>query len=517
MTPELVFQQALNGLSFGALLFILASGLSLVFGMMDVVNLAHGAFYMLGAYVALSVVQLTGSFWIALLAAPLALALLGLVIEPLLLRRNNDAALRTPVRAGRGPCRPRGGHRGTGLRSAARNGHRSGAALFARRRGGRWPRDPQRRGRRKPLGRARRHVRQGPVPGRRARGHLCDRRSGAPSEADRPAGPDPRRAMRPLVRSALVAVAAVALVTFPYWSAPWESTRFATTLLRDALVLAIFALSLDLLVGRAGMPSLGHAAFFGAGAYAAGIAGQRLATDQLAVTLGAAAFVAALLALVIGVLVVRSEGIFFLMLTLALAQIVFSIAFQWTAVTGGSNGLSGVGRPMLATVDFSSPDLMYVLVSITFVAAALLVWALARSPYGRALSGVRENERRMRALGYDTARLRLSAFVIAGTIAGIAGALSAYSTRFVSAQDAGLGNSVRAFVTVLVGGAGMLGGPIAGSAVVSFIERVVPSLLPVELRISEAILGLVFIAFVLFARQGIVGLGRSAWLRVRTR
>jgi branched-chain amino acid transport system permease protein len=305
-------------------------------------------------------------------------------------------------------------------------------------------------------------------------------------------------------------------VTFPYWSSPFAS-RFATTLVRDALILAIFALSLDLLVGRAGMPSLGHAAFFGGGAYAAGIAGQRLATDQLAVTLGSAALVGALLALVIGVLVVRSEGIFFLMLTLALAQIVFAIAFQWTAVTGGSNGLSGIGRPMLASVDFSTPDLMYVLVAVTFVLTALVLWGLARSPYGRALIGVRENERRMRALGYDTARLRLSAFVIAGTIAGIAGALSAYSTRFVSAQDAGLGNSVRAFVTVLVGGAGTIGGPIVGSALVSLIERVVPSLLPPDLRISEALLGLVFIGFVLFARQGMAGLGRSAghWVRHR--
>src|SRR5206468_2104919 len=130
---------------------------------------------------------------------------------------------------------------------------------------------------------------------------------------------------------------------------------------------------------------------------------------------------------------------------------------------------------MLATLDLSSPDLMYVLVAITFVVAAFAVWGLARSPYGRALIGVRENERRMRALGYDTARLRLSAFVLAGTIAGIAGALSAYSTRFVSAQDAGLGNSVRAFVTVLVGGAGTLGGPILGSALVSLIASVAPS------------------------------------------
>jgi branched-chain amino acid transport system permease protein len=323
--------------------------------------------------------------------------------------------------------------------------------------------------------------------------------------------------MRSLLRWALVAMAAAALVAFPYWSAPWESTRFATTLVRDGLILAIFALSLDLLVGRAGMPSLGHAAFFGAGGYAAGIASQRLTTDQLPVTLGAAAAFAALLALVIGVLVVRSEGIFFLMLTLALAQIVFAIAFQWTAVTGGSNGLAGVGRPTLATLDLSSPDLMYVLVAITFVLAVLLIWGLARSPYGRALVGVRENERRMRALGYDTTRLRLSAFVLAGTIAGIAGALSAYSTRFVSAQDAGLGNSVRAFVTVLVGGAGTLGGPIAGSALVSVIERVVPSLLPPELRIAEAILGLVFIAFVLFARQGMVGLGRDACHRIQHR
>jgi branched-chain amino acid transport system permease protein len=322
--------------------------------------------------------------------------------------------------------------------------------------------------------------------------------------------------MRPLVRWALATAAAAVLVTFPYWSAPWVS-RFATTVVRDALILAIFALSLDLLVGRAGMPSLGHAAFFGAGAYAAGITSQRLGTDQLPVTLGAAAIVAAILALVIGILVVRSEGIFFLMLTLALAQIVFAIAFQWTAVTGGSNGLAGVGRPTLASLDFSAPDAMYVLVAITFVAAAAVVWGVVRSPYGRALIGVRENERRMRALGYDTARLRLSAFVLAGTIAGIAGALSAYSTRFVSAQDAGLGNSVRAFVTVLVGGAGTLGGPIVGSALVSLIERIVPSLLPPDLRISEAILGLVFIAFVLFARQGMVGLGTYAWLRMRRR
>jgi branched-chain amino acid transport system permease protein len=317
------------------------------------------------------------------------------------------------------------------------------------------------------------------------------------------------------VRWLLVAVAATALITFPYWSSSWESSRFATTVVRDILVFAIFALSLDLLIGRAGMPSLGHAAFFGAGAYAAGIVGQRLETDQLPITLGAAAVVAALLAVVIGTLVVRSEGIFFLMLTLALAQIVFAIVFQWTALTGGSNGLSGVSRPTIAGLDFSAPERMYVLVAIAFCAVALTVWALARSPFGRALVGVRENERRMRALGYDTARLKLTAFVVAGTLAGIAGAMSAYSSRFVSAQDVGIGNSVRALVMVLIGGVGTLAGPVVGAGVVMTIERLLPSALPTDLRISETVLGVVFITFVLLARQGVVGLVRDLWMRAR--
>jgi branched-chain amino acid transport system permease protein len=308
-----------------------------------------------------------------------------------------------------------------------------------------------------------------------------------------------------------VAVTALALITFPIWSSPWESSRYATTILQSMLVVAIFALSLDLLIGSAGMPSLGHAAYFGSGAYAAAIVGQRLASDDLLVGLGAAVLVSALLALAIGAVAVRAAGIFFLMLTLAFAQMVFAIAFQAADITGGSNGFSGVRRPTFVGLDFNDATALFHLVAVIFLLVLLLVWRIRSSAYGRALVGLRENERRMRALGYDTTRLKLSAFVVAGAIAGIGGALQAYSIRFVSTNDVGVARSVEGFVSVLIGGASTLLGPVVGAAVVVFIERVLDS----YITYADAVLGVVFIVFVLVARQGIVGLARVAYTRVR--
>ena len=306
---------------------------------------------------------------------------------------------------------------------------------------------------------------------------------------------------RPTVlRVGVVLVVWAALATFPQWSGFWESSRFVAGIIRQVLIFAIFASSLNLLVGYAGLPSLGHAAFFGGGAYAAAIAAERLGTDQLLVSLGAGVVGAALLALVIGYLAVRALGIFFLMLTLALGQMVFALAFQATELTGGSNGFSGVHRPTFLGIDFTAASDLYVLVSVTFLVVVLLLWRLTTSSYGRALIGVRENERRMRALGYDTRALKLSAFVVAGAIAGIAGALSSYEFRYISPNDVAFGTSVTGFVMVLIGGAGTLLGPVVGAAVVLLIERVLPSQLP-----AQTVLGVVFILFVVFARQGIAG------------
>jgi len=310
----------------------------------------------------------------------------------------------------------------------------------------------------------------------------------------------------------ILAIAAwIVIATFPQWSREWESSRYATGIIRDVLIFAIFAGSLDLLVGRAGLPSLGHAAFFGGGAYAAAIIGQRFQTNELLIGLGAAALVAGLLALVIGFLAVRAAGIFFLMLTLALAQMVYAIAFQATELTGGSNGFAGVRRPALFGVDLGAADTLYLLVAVVFALVTLLLWRVTRSPYGRALVGIRENERRMLALGYDTRTLKLSVFVLAGALAGIAGALSAYAFRFVSPNDVALGTSVSGLVIVLIGGAGTLLGPLLGAAAVLFIERVLSS----SVGFSQTVLGVVFILFVVFARRGLAGLLRDAYGRIR--
>ena len=182
-----------------------------------------------------------------------------------------------------------------------------------------------------------------------------------------------------VARIATVAVAWIVLVTFPQWSTAWESSRFAAGVIRQILIFAIFASSLNLLVGYARLPSLGHAAFFGGGAYAAAIAAQRLGTDELAVGMAAGVAGAALLALIIGFFAVRAVGIFFLMLTLALAQMVFAIAYQATDLTGGSNGFSGVHRPTLFGLDLSAASELYVLVCVVFGLSVLLLWRITTS------------------------------------------------------------------------------------------------------------------------------------------
>ncbi len=287
---------------------------------------------------------------------------------------------------------------------------------------------------------------------------------------------------------------------------PLVLSRYVTVTLTEILIFALFAMSLDLLVGYAGLVSLGHAASFGVAAYVVGLLSTRGVT-ALAVTLPAGLLSGAAAALVIGVFALRATGVYFLMLTLAFAQMAYAVAHQWSAVTGGTNGLSGIPRPAVPGVDLGSTLPFYYLVLVLCAGAALLLWRIVRSPFGAALVGVRENEARMRALGFDTFRLKVVAFVIAGAAAALSGTLYAYYNGFVSPDVLYWTTSGQVLIMVLLGGAGTLVGPAAGASAVLLLQNLVSS----YTERWTLILGVAFILVVLAAPRGLVGLVARRW------
>jgi branched-chain amino acid transport system permease protein len=313
-------------------------------------------------------------------------------------------------------------------------------------------------------------------------------------------GPAPRsssRARRDLVVGVVLVVALFALPLF-------ASAALANALTR-ILALALLAVSLDLLVGVGGLPSLGHAAPFGVGAYAAGITGRELtswAPAQLAVALAAGA----LLSAGIGWLVVRARGTYFLMLTLAFAEILHVLGIRWTSVTGGDNGL--VGIPAITLVPGGDPvtlaGIRYWYVLTVALACFLAILAVSRSAFGRSLRGVRDNEDRMSSLGYSTFAVKYKAFVIAGAVGGAAGSLWVAQARFVSPADLAFEVSALALLAVVIGGRGSLWGAVLGAAVVFYIRDEVGADLGGR---GPMLLGLVFIAAVFLLPRGFAGLG----------
>ena len=306
----------------------------------------------------------------------------------------------------------------------------------------------------------------------------------------------------------LLALALLAALIYP-----WVSRSYFLSLTIEVLIFAIFALSLDLLLGYTGLPSLGHAAFFGVGAYLTAYLTSRseLAlglTDNLLLTLPLVLLGTALLALLIGLFALRTSGLYFLMITLALAQMLYSIAIRWSGVTGGSDGLAGVPQPSIGlgslSYTFDSRQSYYYLVLAFFLLAWWLSARLVNSHFGWTLRGIRENEARLRALGYNTFRYKLGAFVLAGTLAGLAGLLLAHFFRHVSPDTLYWTTSGQVLVMVIIGGAGTLTGPILGAALV----RLLPHLLSSYTDRWQTIIGLIFVLFVVYAAQGLIGLLR---------
>jgi branched-chain amino acid transport system permease protein len=293
----------------------------------------------------------------------------------------------------------------------------------------------------------------------------------------------------------------------------WAPNRFWINVASQALIFAIFAMSLDLLLGYGGMPSFGHAAFFAAGAYGGALWAVHRSPGLLPLlVIGLAA--GAGLAL-IGALALRARGIFFLMLTLAFAQMVWSVLSnnQLAAVLGGDIGLIGVPRPVLpvlADVNLFQAANFYFLTLLVAVAAYLALAGLVASPFGRTLEGIRENESRMQSLGTFTFQYRLTAFVIAGALAGLAGMLSATFNFSATPASAFWTTSGLAMIAVIVGGARSLVGPAVGAMLVVLLQLGLSSLPARGLADHwQLLLGAVFIAFVLFLPGGLSALARG--------
>jgi branched-chain amino acid transport system permease protein len=274
-------------------------------------------------------------------------------------------------------------------------------------------------------------------------------------------------------------------------------------LLTKILIFAIFAMSLDLIQGYIGLPSLGHAAFFGVAAYTIGIFSTKVLNNfwlnfMLAIVLSGT--VAALF----GLLVLRTREAYFFIITAALSQVLYGIACTWRFFTGGHDGIPGILRPNLGFIfgSFWNAASYFYLALFFFIIAFVLMYVIVRSPFGHIIVGIRENELRMRAFGYDTWLYKYIAFIISGLFAGLSGVLLVYLNGFVSPDVLGISLSAECLLMVLLGGTGTLIGPVIGAACVVGLENIMSS----YMERWVLILGIIYVLVVMFTPRGILGL-----------
>ncbi len=299
-------------------------------------------------------------------------------------------------------------------------------------------------------------------------------------------------------RAALLAVLAVILLV------PLVANQFWQGLVLQILIFGLLALSVDILMRHTGLFPICHGAFFAVAAYAV----AKLETQSglpspliVLIALAVAGFTGAVFAVS-----VRTSGVYFILVTLALGQIVWSLSVQWTSLTGGDNGIANVPFPSLGAWGFESLSSFYYLAVAVVLLAALSIRRILASPFGLALHGLRESDSRMRALGYRSPQHRFAAFLLSSLFAGLAGVLYAYTNQFVSPQAASLLVSVEAALMAILGGAGTIIGPFIGAALILGLRTIASGLFEGWL----ILMGLLFIATVLFAPRGILGLLQRA-------
>jgi branched-chain amino acid transport system permease protein len=301
------------------------------------------------------------------------------------------------------------------------------------------------------------------------------------------------------------AVALLVLATIP----SWMGSGYYVNIASQVLIWAILALGLNVLVGYAGLVSLGHASLFGVAAYAvawliaAGWGHPGAALMAFGVTVVTSAMFA--------VLALRATGIGFLMITLAIGQILWGIAYRWISFTNGDNGINVASRPVILGWPLGSPTHFYYFTLAVFLFALAAIAVFVASPLGASLKGTRDQPRRMTALGFNVWLIRFIAVIFSGVWSGIAGILFCYYNQFVSPNVLALGSSAEALLMVISGGSGTLLGPVAGAALVVVMKNVASA----YIERWNLVLGAIFVAIVLFMPEGLVPGSARLWRQGR--
>jgi branched-chain amino acid transport system ATP-binding protein len=305
-------------------------------------------------------------------------------------------------------------------------------------------------------------------------------------------------------------IAAIALVILPF---ALTSIGLGVTSATEVVVFAIACTALNILVGYTGLTSFGHGAWFGLAAYAAGLAQLNLFPGSILLPAAVGLVAVALASLGFGYVILRRRGVYFSLLTLALAAMLYTIAFRWTEVTGGENGLGGIKRPVIAGLSFDSALPFYALVALVGFAVVYVLWRFHRSPVGHILVAIRENETRARFIGYQANRYKLLAFVVSATITGLAGTLLLFNNRMTSADPISVAFSGELLAMVIIGGMRSFLGPALGALFFVIFRDYLSSVTENWLLYF----GLLFVAFIVFSPTGLVGLGERLLAPLRTR
>jgi branched-chain amino acid transport system permease protein len=271
------------------------------------------------------------------------------------------------------------------------------------------------------------------------------------------------------------------------------------SLASEMLIFAIFAIGYDIVFGYTGLLSFGHAVFFGIGAYGTALVLTRW-VSSLCLGLGVSVTAAVLMSFIVGILSIRRKGIYFVMTTLAFCQMFFFIAFKWTSLTGGDDGLHGVERPSLGFINLNSEPVFYYMVLFFFVVSFLVAHRIVNSPFGRVLRALKENEERARSIGLKTRNFKILSFMFSALFSGLAGGLYALHLNFVPIETLSMHISGDVVIMVLMGGVGTLYGPAIGAMLIVYLKN----LLNAWSANWNLMMGLIFIFSVLTFRKGIL-------------